>query len=427
MNRALAQGIVRALGVTGVPRDRLRAVQGFNAADWQRTLAWLDDSALGLYLLDAVERAGAGGPGGTLPAAIRTRLAQNLESNRLRLAAMKGEFRALNWHLDAAGAEYAVLKGFALVPDYCPDAALRSQYDYDYLVSPRTAASAEAALENLGYCRKVQSPGHEPEGVSLMAPRPLGPPAADGGFYSASLARGVELHTKLWEYDADGVRVETPPDVLERRQPAAWEGLSFPALDGTDALLFQVLHAFHHLLDHWCRLSCFLEIARFLDRRHADSDFWERFRARVQPLGYAPEVTGLVLAMAGSLFDAPLPREVSRWAAPPPAVSLWVQHYGLDWALAPFPGSKLSLFVHAAFVEDAHTWRRIRRARLFPWHRPAQVVGAGDPAVSPVAAWKSRAEQWRFVLGRARFHFGALCEYGRHLRRWNRMVRAGGR
>jgi hypothetical protein len=419
MNRALARAIVRTLAVSKQAEDRLRALQSFSAADWRKTLYWLDDSALALYVFDAVERAGAGE---VLPSAVHARLGRNLEDNRRRMAAMKEEFQLLNRHLDLAGAEYAVLKGFALGPDYCPDATLRSQYDYDYLVSPATMARAQSAIEALGFFRKVQSPGHEPEGVSLLAP-PTATIGPDAGLYSASLARGVELHTKLWEYSAAGVDIEAPPDALDCRHPASRDDLNFPVLADVDALLFQVLHAFHHLLDHWCRLSCFLEIARFLEGRHCDAVFWESLRERVQRLRHVPEVTGLVFRMASILFDAPVPSEVSLWAKPSATASLWARHYGFDWALAAFPGSKLSLFVHRAFVDDADVWRAIRRRRLFPWHRPARVVETGDLESSTTGGvWEGRREHWEFVLGRARFHLRGVLDYAWHLPSWRRLT-----
>jgi Uncharacterised nucleotidyltransferase len=420
MNRALAEAIVRVLSVRGPAENRLEALRRFDITDWHRTLSWLDDSALALYLLEAVGHAGRDD---ALPVAIHARLTDNLQANRERVAAMKPEFQRLNRHLDAAGVEYAVLKGFALIPSYCPDAALRSQYDYDYLVSAATLDRAQSALEELGYLRKVQSPGHEPEGVSLLAARGANP-AWHGDSYTQALTRGIELHTKLWEYSADGVDVGAPPDALARKHSATWAGLQFPTLCNPDALLFQILHAFHHLLDHWCRLSCFLEIARFLNHRRFDNGFWEQFRERVHRLRHVPEITGLVFAMSRLLFDAPVPEDVGRWAPAPPVLALWVEHYGFTWALAPFPGSKLSLFVHREFVDDARTWRAIRRARLFPWHRPAQVVESlKQEDATRVANWKARAEQWRFVAGRARFHLGALLEFGRHVASWKSMVR----
>lgn len=153
--------------------------------------------------------------------------------------------------------------------------------------------------------------------------------------------------------------------------------MRFPALADDDALLFQVLHAFHHMLDHWCRPSCFLEIAYCVARQHASASFWDRFRSRVEDRRYLPEIAGLVFSMATMLFGAPVPDEVARWSAQRSVLSLWVREYGERWAIALFPGSKLSLFMHREFVGDPVVWRSVRRSRLLPLHRAAQVAEAG--------------------------------------------------
>src|SRR5438046_2472712 len=81
-----------------------------------------------------------------LPAPIRDHLRRNRASNRRRIAEMKTEFGSLNCRFKAAGVDYVVLKGFTLIPDFCPDASLRSQYDYDYLVRPESVGLAQRTL-----------------------------------------------------------------------------------------------------------------------------------------------------------------------------------------------------------------------------------------------------------------------------------------
>lgn len=418
MNLDLARSIVAALGVTGSSEEPLQRLGKFRRREWERTLAWLDDSGLALYLLEQVNRASATD---ALPEAVRGRLERNLASNRQRLAAMTSECDTLNGRLQAAGVEFAVLKGLALEPDFCPDAALRSQYDYDYLVRPKDDVRAREALEATGYARKVQSPGYEPEGASLFAPEPLSYPSADEDFYSARLARRVELHLSLWEYGGIGVSVDLPQDLLDRRQTVERHGLRFPVLAAEDALLAQVVHAFHHMLDHWCRPSCFLEIAYFVGRRHEDRAFWERFLSRVEGRRPLAPITGLVLSMSRTIFRSPIPDEIAPCLAQNPVLDLWVRKFGARWALAPFPGSKLSVFMHREFMDDPARWKAMRRSRLLPFHRPAQVVETGDAGAGE--RWSSRRDQGRFVAGRVRFHFQALASYLWSLPGWKRALR----
>lgn len=415
MNRALARCIVKSLRVDGAAGEHFARLGDFSERDWRRTFPWLDDSGLALYLLDRIKVTGADC---LLPVGVQARLDRNLASNLERLAVMKEEFAALNRRFDVAGVEYAVLKGFALIPDYCPVAVLRCQYDYDYLVSRDSADKAKQVLFDAGYAQKARSPGLEHKDESVFAAQPLSLPHPDEDFYSPSLPRFVELHLSLWEADRDMVDLELPNEVLERRRLAEWDGLRFPALSDFDGLIFQALHTFQHILGYWCRISCFLEVAHFLNRRRLDAAFWGRFCSHVENHRFLPEILSLVLLMSSTFFDAPLGDGLGPWVrrhlrGP---LSVWVERYASDWALEPYPGSKLSLYVHRQFIQDRATWKSIRRSRLLPFHRPASVVEPGGAGWS--TNWKGKIDRWRFFWMRLKFHISALLEYGLEWPRW---------
>ena len=420
MNRALAQCIVASLRLTSSCEDDLEHLKTFGRRDWDRTLPWLDDSGLALYLLRRTEQSGSPS---VLPAQIRARLQRNLASNQRRLTEMKEEFAALNRRFEATGVEYAVLKGFALVPDYCPDAALRNQYDYDYLVPPESLESAQRTLRSSGYSQKVKSPGFEKQGESIFSAQALSLPSPDEGFYSMAISRPVELHLGLWESNREMVDLEVPTGVLERRRLTNWEGLSFPVLADDDTLIFEAIHAFQHILNFWCKPSCFLEIAHFIARRRSDAALWEQLRRRVDAHKTLAQVMGLVFSMAALLFKAPIPPEVGAWtteglSAP---LSLWVERHGRNWALARHPGNKLSLLVHREFVEDPETWRKVMWSRLFPVHRPAQVVESGSPTLA--SHWLATRDEAYYVLSRLKFHLNAMLSYAWELPRWKSNLR----
>ena len=419
MNRPLAQCIVEALCVSGSSEDCLARLGSFGLGDWQRTLPWLDDSGLALYLLERISHSEFHN---AFPVRIEARLRRNLASNQQRVAEMKREFASLNLGLEAAGVEYAVLKGFALAPDYCPDAALRTQYDYDYLVHPKSVKIAQQTLRAAGYSQKIKSPGFQPAGESLFANQPLSLPLPDHDFYSVNIPRAVELHVSLWQTERDMIGLEAPEDALDRKRTGSWDSLRFPVLAEDDGLIFQSLHAFQHLLSYWCRPSWFLEIAHFMAKRRSDEAFWEQFRSRVNNRRCLPEIVALVFSMAETLFGAPVPAQVRTWLAAnlPSALSLWVRRYGRKCALAGFPGSKLTLFVHREFIHDPAIWKKVQRGRLLPFHRPAHVTEPGNPSLT--SHWKASWDQWRFVLRRFQFHLGALLSYGWELPRWKRIL-----
>ena len=67
----------------------------------------------------------------------------------MRSAAMVEELRSLTAMLRDADVDHLVLKGISLVPEYCPDPAIRTQYDHDLLIRAESTGRAEAVLRAL--------------------------------------------------------------------------------------------------------------------------------------------------------------------------------------------------------------------------------------------------------------------------------------
>ena len=423
MNRDLALAIFRSLAVVGPGEKKLQPLRSFSHRDWQRTFPWLDESGLALELLNVLDRASAAR---ILPPSIEKDLSVRLANNRQRLAAMRGEFDLINRAFERSGVEYAVLKGFSLVPAFTPDPSLRSQHDYDYLVRASSLETARQALRAAGFHEKAQRPGLDPSDTIEFTGGPWDCSASGEEWYSARIPRRVELHLSLWQYGHAGIPVQAPKDALARKRYASWDGLRFPALAGDDALVFHGLHAFHHVLDYWCRPSCFLEIARFLAGRASDREFWDSFRSLMNGAGNLPDILGLVFGLASQLFEAPIPQGFGLTGANQRsrALDLWVRRYGIEWALARYPGSKLSLLLHQEFVEDPSAWRELRRRRLLPFHGLDQ---AAEPLESNrKSKWKAERQQWRFAIARVRHHLVGLATYAWHAPGWQRMLRRQG-
>jgi len=423
MNHDLALAIFRSLAVAGPPEKKLRRLKSFSNRDWQRTFPWLDESGLALELLNVLDRANARG---ILPPAIEKDLSVRLANNRQRLAAMRGEFDLINCAFEGAAVEYAVLKGFSVVPAYTPDPSLRSQHDYDYLVHTSSVETARQVLRAAGFHEKAQRPGLDPSDTIEFTGGLSGCSASGEEWYSARIPRRVELHLSLWQYDRDGISLQTPKDALSRKRYASWEGLRFPVLAGNDALLFHCLHAFHHILDYWCRTSCFLEIARFLAGRASDREFWDGFRSVVNVAGNLPDIVGLVFRLASELFEAPIPQGfgLAGGNRRSRALDVWVRRFGIEWALARYPGSKLSLLLHQEFVENPWAWREIRRRRLLPFHGLDRAAEPLEPNMK--SKWRAERQQWRFAIARVRHHLMGLATYARHAPGWQRMLRRRG-
>jgi hypothetical protein len=116
--------------------------------EWQRLLHWLDISGLALYFLDRLTELELCEQ---LPAAVLSRLQQNLEDNTARTDAMVSESASLHREFQEAGLSYVTMKGFSLWPISVPRLELRSQLDLDFLIAVSSATQARVILEAKGY------------------------------------------------------------------------------------------------------------------------------------------------------------------------------------------------------------------------------------------------------------------------------------
>lgn len=421
MNSSLRHAIVAELAPAGRALFGFNFWHSFDPSDWSRALEWLDVSGLALYFRHKVINTDGLQ---VLPLYVQTRLARSYEQNCLRVESIRKESSALHRLFDDAGIQFALLKGLAMVPDYCPDATLRTQYDHDYLIRPDALARAEAALQAAGYRPKVSREGYHiaymrPASEEHSAPRPL-------GLYSARLQRSVELHIRLWENAEERIDIPLGDDFMNRLCDRVALGLKYPALCDEDGLIFQVLHAFRHILRNWCRLSVFLEISHFLNQRAADSVFWRQYQDRIANLRWVPEVSTLVFNLTRVLFGSSVPAEVNPRVDPKfsAIAGAWIDLYGMPGALANFRGNKNSLFLHREFVTDRSRWAEIRRRRLFPLRRPHQL-----PEVlfnQGPSGLRRTLNQQLHGLRRLKFHALSAVRYACEYPRWqfHRILRA---
>src|SRR5215472_810972 len=108
-----------------------RELLRFNVRDWRRGWHWLDASGLALYFR---QRIATSCIEEYVPAEILNGLDRRLEDNKQRTVQLFSEFEAINRAFQMAGLHYVNLKGFTLIPDYCPDPSLRCQFDLDFMI-----------------------------------------------------------------------------------------------------------------------------------------------------------------------------------------------------------------------------------------------------------------------------------------------------
>ena len=418
MNRELAETVVRCLGFSGENPDA-KELRKFHTRDWRRTFNWLDSSGLTLYLLRRLKSVGALG---MLPPPASARFERNLADNQRRVDYLAAEFGSINERLDRAGLNYAVIKGFSLVPLYCPDAVLRTPSDLDYLVDKSCLAAAQSILEEAGYRLERVS---EIE-FKFRRPSPRIPTVSDDP-YAHDTKPLVELHLTFWN-PANRVPLSEPVFRLDQTIGHDWHGFHFPALKDEDAFILQILHVFQHTLEGWVKLSWLLEIGCFLRTRSSDTQFWNRVDASMQRAPCVTEFAAVVLGLAERVFAAPLPPVAATWTESlRPAAKLWLDNYGQRWAIGehPYHGlslssrAKLTVFLHREFIPDRKVQKEISQQRLFPWKRPEQIAVANDQTATTVLT--ARRLQWQFVLQRLFFHLGSSTQYLLEVQRWRQL------
>jgi hypothetical protein len=414
----LCQAVVAELATTGRASFGFSFWHSFDESDWRHAMDWLDVSGLALYFWHKVNTVNAVA---ALPVYAQTRLAESYEENRLRVESIRKESETLNRLFDEAGVQYAVLKGLALVPDYCPDPTLRTQYDHDYLIHPNALTRAETALQKEGYRPKVSREDYH---IAYCRPEVEGVPAEKpAGLYSARMERPIELHIRLWDHAEEKIAIRLPEDFLDRTGRHRCEGFEFPALCDEDRLVFQVLHAFRHILHNWCQLSIFLEMSHFLQERALDCGFWMRFQDRARSLRWMPEASTVVFRLVQKLFGVSAPAEFVAQVSPrfSAIVDLWIDRYGLSGALGNFQNNKCSLFIHREFVDDRSVWAEVCRRRLFPFRRPhhlPKVLSNHEPT-----GLRTKWAHYLHSLQRLKFHVCSAIGYAWEYPRW-RILRA---
>ena len=416
MKSTPAEAVVGFLSFSSDRSTRLGVIEKFTRRQWEHILQWLDDAGLAFYFLQRLKDERASG---SVPPSVFSRLERNFACNRLRIEEMARRFDAINLKLNDAGVLYTVVKGFSLVPQFCPCAAFRHQADLDYLVDEQSLPAACRVLTGIGYQSKVSCSSKEFIFVSSGET-----PSRREGQYSPHAPHAVELHTEIW--DDDMHRVHGIPKLFSVKQARTkyWNGFAFPAQVDEDAFLLQVLHACHHLFTQWIRMSSLLEIGCFLHRRASDLELWSGIEQRAGDSKVLREFVVIVTEMAARLFAAPIPKVVQGWGGEiRPGPRTWIDNYARDWALGGlpicefnlFPRSKLARFLH-------HQYRNASRAQESQPHNRSSLSRLRRMALSirdnPALIWNGAWLRQQHLIRRSVFYTLAELRYVAEIPRW---------
>ena len=417
MRRNPGQEIVDFLSFSSAAKHDHAGLRNFRERDWRRASKWLDDSGLAFYFLRKLKQTNARE---AVPTWVMNRLEQSFADNQQRVGEMSRRFDSLNRKFNDAGVRYVVLKGLSLVPEYCPDANLRHQGDFDYLVDDQSLSTAQRIVGDAGYNPKPSASSQE----YIFVSRGTGTATRSPEQYSARAPHAVELHLDIWDSEQHGLPSMPGLFSVERTRIHQRNGLTFPGLPDEDAFLLQVLHACQHLFTYWIRMSSLFEIGFFLNQRGTDASLWNRVEQRVGDNLMLREFVVVITELVAKLFAAPIPLPIRAWGQTMrPATRVWIERYARHCAFCEIPSyelcflpkAKLVLFLQQQY-ENTGVREHPARKRLTEFPRLSRMVLSlkEKPSLVLNAGWWKR----QLFIRRSLFHTLAGLRYLCEIPRW---------
>ncbi|MDT8067883.1 MAG: nucleotidyltransferase family protein [Terriglobia bacterium] len=345
-------------------------------------LRWLDESGMAIYL---VQRLAEHELFQQIDVDLRQALYQRTEANRRRTSVLLREFERVNTALQSVGIEYAVVKGFTLRPEFCPEPWLRHQSDIDLLISSTALAPATECLGSLGY--KLEA--GEGSGEICFALRSEHMPSPQDFIYDPPRHQHIEVHTDFYQAHC-GVSLEVGRDWAEHIEWREIAGVRFPALHLPHRFLTQVLHVFRHT-SSWARVAWLYEIARFVERFENNDELWHTTDSLLYD-DNARRACGVVCVLVTNAFGTKFPAIIQEtWIQPLPVRQMsWIREHADLWMLSDFAhASKTGLLLQREFADSTLTWWSYRAARYRKAIRKLQASGHTGP---------------RFLMERVRRH-----------------------
>ena len=395
MNRRLARSVITFFREDAHPKaDHFSRV---SLRDWRRTKSWLDSSGLALYFLRRLKSLHLEH---AIPASVLCELQRNEADRRIEVEDRFLRFAQLVRLFQQQGIRFAVEKGFALVPEYCPDISLRFQIDLDFLVDVADIERCHQLLLSMGY-RFV--PTIEGERKFLIGDARI--PSMDE-FYKPKSQKVVELH-----FDRTAETRET----LHNLQTNTVRGLEFPMRRPVDFFVAHVLHFVKHFRGGWVRSDGLLEFSSAVRARQGDRTFWTGVQQRClddSSVRYAVSVTAL---LANVILGTGIPAELSGSVRELPAgIVRWVEHFAGHLLASEFPGTKIHLILERESQPNKSNYSLFRR--LFPL--TYRTVRVAEPADEPGLQTRAFFIQARFFLTRCWYHARELVRMSYVLPTW---------
>lgn len=407
----IPRGASAALAALHFRHPNIEGLARLTDAEWRDALEFTDRSQLTLPLRSSAARDAM-----RLWVQQRTDLcaAQSLE----KLRRVEELYRTLDGSLKAAGVNYLALKGLTHCPEFGARASDRVQYDIDLYTPRNQVYAARDAVMALGFT-PIET--HFDEGsMESLATDHL--PALirktgwewRGDFFDPEIPVAVEIHFRFWNERMERLRAPGVEQFWQRRVTREVAGVQMDALCPVDALGFASLHLLKHVLQGSGRAIHIYEIARFLEARAEDDEFWRQWQS-----WHAPELRRLQAAMFrlarewfGCRVGAAAEEEMERL---PAATRRWFSEFA--WSPAEcvfhagvFHANKHELWLHLSLLDSPWDAFAVARRRLLPMSLPGPVdaVHLHESQLTWRRRWLRRARYLRHVAQRVGRHAWTL-------------------
>jgi predicted MFS family arabinose efflux permease len=334
------------------------------------------------------------------PAWVNERVARNREANVTRLAKLRQALDEMGAALDRERIDFIVLKGFALGPDWHPDASLRSQYDVDLYCAPETVHAARKVIAELGYEAFDEQSTLPTDHLPMMV-RKTGW-VWRGDFFDTEIPPAVDLHFQFWDRETEGIDAPGVEQFWTRRQGQA--------LHPVDVVGYAGLHLLRHLLRGNVRPYHVYELAWFLNQRAGDDGFWIDWQSMHDDRLRRLEAISFRLAQSwfGGCASPVVEEEIKRL---PDSVAAWFDQFARSPIDGLFEANKDELWLHLALLETGKQKRRVLLRKLMPTKLPPPIEIEWLPEGQKTAWMKLRrhARYAGHVVARAVHHARALA------------------
>lgn len=388
------------------PRPDLLAA--LSDAEWREALNFTDRTQLTLPLRLAARDA--------MPAWVRERVDACAARNLERLRKFEALYRGIDDRLRAAGIDYLALKGLTHCPDFGVGAETRVQYDLD-LYAPRDRVfAARDALIALGYEPLAEMDRFPTDHLPALI-RKTGWEWR-GDFFDPEIPIAVEIHFQFWNEKLERLRAPGVEEFWPRRERRAVAGVPMGTLCAPDTLAFASLHLLKHVVQGSARPYHVLELARFLEARAGDAEFWAAWSELHPPQLRRLQASMFLLAREwfGCETAPDAAREIEGL---PSATRQWFDEFGASPVRQIFHPAKDELWLHLSLVESRMDALAVARRRLLPLSMPGPVDAVHLPESE--LTWKRR------LLRRARYVKHIVKRVARHAAAFPPAVAAGAR